>query len=94
MHDRTGSSFTSTVHAPHKPLAQLGLVPVSPSSVRSTQISFRSPSTCRRIGLSLIVNEIVLGISRDNQPYRNESHDASPAFATRPTAKGGYTPRE
>ena len=39
MHDRTASPSTCTVHAPHAPMPQPNLVPVSPSPSRNAQSS-------------------------------------------------------
>src|SRR4029077_7474544 len=55
-HERTGLPLTGTVQAPHCAAPQPNLVPVRPSSSRTTQISGVSACCSEYASLSLMVN--------------------------------------
>src|SRR5437867_13083502 len=59
MQERVGMPLTCTVHAPHCAMPQPNLVPVSPSSSRTTHKSGVSPGCSEWASLPLTTNLII-----------------------------------
>src|SRR4026207_266099 len=68
-HDRVGVPFTCTVHAPHCATPQPNLVPVSPSSSRTTQSSGASPGCSECASLPLTVNLTIVFPPQESTSY-------------------------
>src|SRR5215468_1077342 len=64
MQDRVGLPSTCTVHAPHSARPQPNLVPVMPSTSRSTQSSGVSPSTSTLCAVPLTLMVKAMGASQ------------------------------
>src|SRR3954470_16027107 len=62
-HERTGWPSMCTVHAPHSAAPQPNLVPVRPSSSRTTHSSGVSGSACEATALPLRLKFTAIGLS-------------------------------